>query len=76
MIDRPADIIDAASDLAEQMLQEQLAAFKAKQSTLPAVSVKECVDCGEPIPEQRRAAVKGCQRCIECQQFADKATRR
>lgn len=76
MVDRPADIIDVASDLAERMLQEQLTAFKAKQSTLPVVSARECVDCGEPIPEQRRTAVKGCQRCIECQQFADKAVRR
>ncbi|MBT1841257.1 TraR/DksA C4-type zinc finger protein [Enterobacter hormaechei subsp. xiangfangensis] len=32
-----------------------------------AVSAERCEECGEPIPEPRRAAVPGCQTCAECQ---------
>ena len=30
-------------------------------------SLKECVDCGEKIPEARRKAMPGCIRCVECE---------
>lgn len=26
-----------------------------------------CKDCSDPIPEARRAAVEGCERCVHCQ---------
>jgi phage/conjugal plasmid C-4 type zinc finger TraR family protein len=26
-----------------------------------------CLDCGEEIPVERRHAMPGCRRCIECQ---------
>ncbi|MEG5393716.1 TraR/DksA C4-type zinc finger protein, partial [Enterobacter hormaechei] len=32
-----------------------------------AVSAERCVECGEDIPEPRRAAVPGCKTCAECQ---------
>lgn len=32
------------------------------------VSRVECIDCGEPIPEERRTAYPGCTRCIDCQE--------
>lgn len=31
------------------------------------VSAFECEDCGEAIPETRRAQVMGCTRCVDCQ---------
>ncbi|WP_233559805.1 TraR/DksA C4-type zinc finger protein [Oleomonas cavernae] len=31
-----------------------------------------CVDCGEEIPEDRRRAVPGTMRCIECQTRAER----
>jgi phage/conjugal plasmid C-4 type zinc finger TraR family protein len=34
-------------------------------------SARECVDCGAPIPEARREAVPGVQRCIPCQEEDD-----
>jgi phage/conjugal plasmid C-4 type zinc finger TraR family protein len=34
-------------------------------------SARECVACGTPIPEARRAAVPGVQRCIACQEEED-----
>jgi phage/conjugal plasmid C-4 type zinc finger TraR family protein len=44
-------------------VQEKL----AKQAEKP--SAKECVECGEDIPEARRVAVPGCQLCIYCQEL-------
>ncbi len=38
-----------------------------------ADSATECSDCDEPIPEQRRVAIPGCQRCVECQAQREKA---
>ncbi|MGR8921284.1 MAG: DksA/TraR family C4-type zinc finger protein [Gammaproteobacteria bacterium] len=35
-------------------------------------SLSECEDCGEPIPEARRAAVPGVRRCVACQEQADR----
>lgn len=34
-------------------------------------SLTHCFDCGDPIPEKRRAIVKGCRYCIECQKEHD-----
>jgi len=36
-------------------------------------SAEECEDCGEPIPEKRRAALPGVQTCVACQSERDKA---
>lgn len=27
----------------------------------------DCLDCGEEIPPERREAMPGCRRCIDCQ---------
>lgn len=34
-------------------------------------SLSECAECGESIPEARRAAVPGVRLCVACQQEAD-----
>lgn len=31
-------------------------------------SAEECEHCGVDIPQARRVAVPGCQRCVDCQQ--------
>lgn len=33
----------------------------------------QCEDCGEEIPEARRAAVAGCRTCIDCQGLRERA---
>ena len=35
-------------------------------------SLERCRECGDKIPEKRRAAVPGCTLCVECQKWADK----
>lgn len=60
-----AEIIDQANELAE--LQREAAIAKCRINH-EAVSATHCCDCGEDIPEQRREAVAGCQRCADCQE--------
>jgi phage/conjugal plasmid C-4 type zinc finger TraR family protein len=62
-----ADEIDQAQEMDERFresaLREQL------HSREPSVSTSaDCVDCGEEIPVERRAAVPGCLRCVGCQE--------
>lgn len=35
------------------------------------ISRKDCIECGETIPEARRKAIPGVRLCIQCQQEAD-----
>lgn len=42
----------------------------AKQAT--EESAEYCEDCGDEIPEARRLAVPGCQRCVFCQEKAER----
>ena len=35
-------------------------------------SLEDCEDCGEAIPLARRTAIKGCTRCVWCQEVAEK----
>lgn len=41
---------------------------KAIMSAPTSPSAQNCADCGDEIPEARRAAVPGVLRCMECQQ--------
>lgn len=34
-------------------------------------SLSHCEECGEAIPEARRAAIAGVSRCVSCQQALD-----
>lgn len=57
-----ADIVDLADGLIEKTLEDAL-------SNIPrytGISAKECEDCGEEIPEDRRAAVQGVKLCAPC----------
>ncbi|HHF0151852.1 TPA: TraR/DksA family transcriptional regulator [Enterobacter roggenkampii] len=63
-----AEIIDQANELAERRLEQTIQNMRIDHN---AVSATHCVDCGEGIPERRRAAVARCQRCAECQEVAE-----
>lgn len=60
------DLYDRATELEERQRAAALANQAAKISS--GISATECQECGEPIPEARRQAVKGCRHCIDCQQ--------
>ena len=59
-----AEIIDAANELVQQRLDQAIQAHRIDRN---AVSAEHCSECGEDIPEPRRAAVPGCQTCADCQ---------
>ncbi len=63
-----ADIADIAAEkeLAERV--SLLAERQRRQRQQIQESRTCCIDCEEEIPEARRKAVPGVQRCIECQQ--------
>ncbi|MFS3105882.1 TraR/DksA family transcriptional regulator [Klebsiella pneumoniae] len=60
-----AEIIDQANELEELQREAAIAKYRIDHN---AVSATHCADCGEGIPERRREAVVGCQRCADCQE--------
>ena len=59
-----ADIIDSASEIEELQRNAALSAHRIDRN---AVSAEHCEECGVDIPEERRAAMPGCQMCASCQ---------
>lgn len=65
-----ADVIDRANAHAEQLLAariRQVTSMVTAKTTTPNIVV-DCVDCGEPIGDQRKAAMPSAIRCLACQQ--------
>lgn len=66
------DLYDRATQVEE--LDREAAILRQRQrqqAQAPALTagvVLECVECGEPIPIERRQAAQGCTRCIGCAQ--------
>ena len=65
-----ADIADRAARLEDEQRADALARF-AQRNALRAAAT-HCGECGERIPKARRAAVKNCNTCIDCQEFLEK----
>lgn len=61
------DDFDRAQDLE---MASRNALIANQRLTIKTITLSHCQDCGEAIPEQRRA-VKGVSRCIECQQYLE-----
>lgn len=63
------------ADVADDAIAHNLAiAMAARPAANPGQCTLECVTCGDAIPEARRLAMldRGCTRCTECQDLADK----
>ena len=65
------DFADQAQEEYETMFRHTIAERIRRLTEAPPVSATYCYDCGEAIPERRRQAVPGCQRCITCQEQID-----
>jgi phage/conjugal plasmid C-4 type zinc finger TraR family protein len=68
-------------DIAERRAEQERAAgiMRARQAAargIVASGVGVCIDCGEPIEPARRAALPSAQRCIGCETFIERQTRR
>lgn len=62
------DELDRASRIETAYRENMIAAVRETDNTM---SSSVCLDCGEPISEARRRAVKGCFRCVDCQIAAE-----
>jgi len=65
------DQFDRATQLEEQAREIALAQVLARTQGAGA-SALTCIDCGVDIPEARRRAVPGCQRCVDCQEEVER----
>lgn len=65
------DTIDHANAQTEQILAIQIK--NATTRTVPNAIV-DCVNCGEPIGEKRKAVAPYAVRCIDCQRQFEKET--
>lgn len=54
--------------------QQRLAegAIARIREELAAEGEDDCIDCGEPIPEPRRAALPSAERCVDCQELFER----
>ncbi|MCL6744401.1 TraR/DksA C4-type zinc finger protein [Kosakonia sp. R1.Fl] len=62
------EIIDQANELVELNMAHALQRIRIDRNR---ASAEHCEECGEAIPEARRAAVAGCKTCVDCQQLIE-----
>ena len=70
------DQFDRAQELDQQYRQQAIAAQVGKSSPGATPGRTDCIDCERTIPEGRRIAEPGCQRCVACQQDFENLQRR
>lgn len=63
------DLFDQAQETSERQLADALDEHQRSRRLTQQMSRQECLDCDDPIPEARRQAAPGCQRCIDCQRI-------
>ncbi len=68
------DDVDLASE--HETLFRSRAISAAAGITRGTTSALYCIDCEKPIPEARRIAVPGCERCVHCEQANETLRRR
>lgn len=54
------------ADVAERDMSVHMDVTLASRVTYTGVSLAECIECGDEIPEGRQEAVQGVTHCIEC----------
>lgn len=63
-----ADVIDAAQERTELILESQI---QAARQLVGGVSAMFCIQCDRPIPEERRAVLPGVEFCIYCKEISE-----
>lgn len=62
------DFADKAAEAEALFREEALSRHRPSEQA----SYSHCEDCGEPIPLARQQAVRGCTRCVLCQEYEEK----
>ncbi|MEV3829268.1 TraR/DksA C4-type zinc finger protein [Aeromonas allosaccharophila] len=65
---------DELERLAE--ISEQQLAAKIHAARIAGTGPHYCIDCDDPIPQERREAIRGCERCADCQTIHEFKTAR
>ncbi|XTZ37141.1 DksA/TraR family C4-type zinc finger protein [Salmonella enterica] len=60
---------DAVQEQIDSTIEDAVA--RARRDLPHGESLKECAECGAPIPEARRKAIPGVRLCVKCQQEKD-----
>ena len=60
------DELERLADISEQQLAARIHAAR-----ISGTGPHYCIDCDEPIPQARREAIRGCERCTDCQTLAE-----
>ncbi|WP_429035483.1 TraR/DksA C4-type zinc finger protein [Aeromonas media] len=60
------DELDRLADISEQQI-----AARVHAARISGTGPHYCIDCDEPIPQARREAIRGCERCTDCQTLAE-----
>jgi phage/conjugal plasmid C-4 type zinc finger TraR family protein len=60
----------AVQDQIDDSLEDAVALARARMPK--GEGLAECEECGEPIPQARRAALPGVRTCVACQSARDK----
>jgi len=68
----PMDEGDIAADYQGRLNADGIEAARANLPDPAAESAELCEWCGDPIPEGRRRAQKGCRLCVNCQPQKDR----
>ena len=48
-------------------ISEQQLAARIHAARIAGTGPHYCIDCDDPIPQERREAIRGCERCADCQ---------
>lgn len=65
------DELERLADISEQQL-----AARIRAARISGTGPHYCIDCENTIPQARREAFRGCERCAECQTIHEFQTAR
>ena len=65
------DELERLADISEQQLAARIHAAR-----ISGTGQHYCIDCDNTIPQARREAIRGCERCAECQTIHEFQTAR
>ncbi|MBZ6064698.1 TraR/DksA C4-type zinc finger protein [Aeromonas schubertii] len=63
------DELERLADISEQQLAARIHAAR-----ISGTGPHYCIDCDDPIPQARREAIRGCERCADCQTIHEHMT--
>jgi phage/conjugal plasmid C-4 type zinc finger TraR family protein len=70
-----SDIVDDAQAIEEMERQEAIRRLTTPTPAARSAPIGVCTGCGDEIEEERRAALPGACRCLQCQESVERSLR-